>query len=74
MLSAPFQLDTGEILTRIPDDDVSSANCDVEVIAESEEEMVAVVLKIKENFTKIGLRINQEKTKVMNLSRDYDDA
>ena len=44
---------------------MSSSNCDTTLMAESEEELKSLLMRVKGESEKVGLKLNIQKTKIM---------
>ena len=53
--------------SRLPGDDINSLRYadDTTLMAESEEELKSLLMKVKEENEKVGLKLNIQKTKIM---------
>ena len=53
--------------SRLPGDDINSLRYadDTTLMAESEEELKSLLMKVKEESEKVGLKLNIQKTKIM---------
>ena len=46
-------------------------NNDITLMAESEEELNSLLIKLKEESEKVGLKLNIQKTKIMEIGRAH---
>ena len=53
--------------SRLPGENINNLRCadDTTLMAESEEELKSILIKVKEESEKVGLKLNIQKTKIM---------
>ena len=54
-----------KLQSRLPGEISSSYADDTTIMAESEEELKSLLMKVKEESEKVGLKLNIQKTKIM---------